>query len=94
MSPVRVLFERAEFVSQPFTKPELLDVVKNLPTGKACGPDGFPAEFYKAFINAFAKDFLALINGLLRGEQTPKTWHSGNVVSFPKENKDREDPNA
>ena len=41
--------EATENMNRPFTTTEIETVIKNLPTNKNPGPDGFPGEFYQAF---------------------------------------------
>lgn len=41
--------DQKEALNRPISKEEVLDVIKNLKGGKAPGPDGFGADFYKAF---------------------------------------------
>ena len=43
------LSEEAESLNRPVTPNEIETVIKNLPTHKSPGPDGFPGEFYKAY---------------------------------------------
>ena len=41
--------EEIENLNRPITSTEIKTVIKNLPTNKRPGPDGFPGEFYQKF---------------------------------------------
>lgn len=53
--------EAREDLDVDFTPQELTDAIKSFPRGKVAGPDGFVAEFYKAYNNILAPLLLRMI---------------------------------
>ena len=41
--------EEIEDLNRPMTSTEIETVIKNLPTNRSPGPDGFTSKFYQAF---------------------------------------------
>ena len=63
--------EKIENVNRPITSNEIETVIKNLPTNKSSGPDGFTGEFNQTFREQLTPIFLTLPKNC-RGRNTPK----------------------
>lgn len=68
----------------PFSKEEIDVVVKELPTEKAPGPDGFNTNFVKAYWDIIAPDFYALIDDFYHGRVSLQSINSSFVTLIPK----------
>ena len=65
--------EEIENINRPITSTEIQTVIKNLPTNKSPGPDGFTGKFYQIFREELTPMLLKLFQKLQRKEhsQTP-----------------------
>ena len=53
--------EEIENLNRPITSMEIKTIIRNLPTNKSPGPDGFRAEFYQKFREELTPILLKLI---------------------------------
>ena len=65
--------EEIENTNRPTTSTEIETVIKNLPTNKGPGPDGFTGKFYQTFREQLTPTLLKLFQNIFsRGRNTPK----------------------
>ena len=80
--------EEIENVNWQITSNEIETVIKNLPTIKGPGPDGFTGEFYQKFREELTSIFLKLFQKIAEEGTLPNTFYEATITLIPKRDKD------
>ena len=80
--------EEIENINTPITSTEIETVMKNLPTNKIPGPDGFTGEFYETFREGLTPILLKLFQSIAEGETLPNAFYKATITLIPKPDKD------
>ena len=67
--------EETESLKRPITSTENKTVVKNLPTKKSPGPDGFTGEFYQKFREELTFIHLKLFQKIAEEDKLPNSFY-------------------
>ena len=80
--------EEIENVNRPITSTEIEIIIKNLPTNKSPGPDGFTAEFYQKFREELTPILLKLFQKISDECKLPNSLYEATITLIPKPDKD------
>ena len=62
--------------------------MKNLPTNKSPGPDGFTGEFYQTFREELTPILLKVFQNIAGGGTFPNSFYEATITLKPKPDKD------
>ena len=80
--------EEIENINRPITSTEIETVIKNLPTNKCPGPEGFTGKFYQTFREELTPILLKLFQNTAEGGTFPNTFYEATIILIPTPEKD------
>ena len=80
--------EEIENINRPITSTEIETVIKNLPTNRSLGPDGFTGEFYQTFREELTPILLKLSQYTAEEGTLPNSFYEATITLIPKPDKD------
>ena len=75
-------------MNRQITSTEIETVIKNLPTNKSAGPDGFTGEFYQTFREELTPILLKLFQYTAEGGTLPNSFYEATITLIAEPDKD------
>ena len=76
--------EEIENMNRPITSNEIETVIKNPPTNRSAGPDGFKGEFYQTFREELTPILLKLFQKIAEQGTLPNSFYEATITLIPK----------
>jgi len=80
--------EEIENLKRPITSTEIKTIIKNLPTNKSPGPNGFTGEFHQKFRAELTLILLKLFQKITEEGKLPNSFYEATITLIPKPDKD------
>ena len=75
-------------MNRPITSNEIKTLIKNLPTNKSPGPDGFTGEFYQTFRGELTLILIKVFPKIAEGGTLPNSFYEATITLIPKPDED------
>ena len=85
---LRLNQEETENINRPIRSTEIETVIKNLPTNKRPGQDGFTGEFYQTFREEITPILLKLFQNIAEGGTLPNSFYKATITLIAKPEKE------
>ena len=79
--------EEIENLNKPIGSTEIKTIIKNLPTNKSLGPDGFMGEFNQKLREELTPSLLKLFQKIAEEVKPQNQFHEATITLIPKPNK-------
>ena len=77
-----------ENLNRPITSTEIETVIKNLPTNKSTGPDGFTSEFYQKFREELTHILIKPYQKIAKAGKHRNSLYEATITLIQKSDKD------
>ena len=90
----KLTISQREDINGEISVGEVLAAIKNMPVKKCPGPDGLPAEYYKAYADIIAPRLLEMLQEAKAQGLLPVTMRKALIVMIPKKENEETEPGA